>query len=105
MIIKNTLNRVVGRVEGDTFHKTVTYSKHFFRNFAGYGIDTDVLKRLDGAGVKSVEIRDTEIGEAYKVSLTMFLDKGIKVDYGFNEQRVLPVKYFHVRPIGQKELF
>jgi hypothetical protein len=49
----------VGKVMGDTFY-TRRNSKHLMRKFNGYGVSKDILLKVQGMGVKNIQIKTDE---------------------------------------------
>jgi len=88
--------KVVGVVRGNVFHKRVRGSVHMLRRPPGWAVDITVLADAEKHGAESVEIEDTETGKRYKVSVSLFWNRGIKIDRGHGRQIALPLKYWSV---------
>lgn len=83
-------------------------SKHFFRNFEGYGINKNLLQtliqRFRVVEIRLVEILEDNCTNVYRTNPETFIKEGYayknKVE-PFDEQYILPVKDF-VLPHGRQ---
>jgi hypothetical protein len=87
-------SRIVGTVEGATFRKVVSGSKHFFRNPPGLGADITSLGDAEKAGAAWVQVTDRESGYTYTAQIKSIFEKGIPRDFGFGKQLILPFKFW-----------
>ena len=68
---------IVGRVEGDTFHKSARSSVHMLRRpRRAWAADVDALDQARAAGAEWVEILDQDTGARYRVALVEFYRRG-----------------------------
>lgn len=87
---------VVGRVEGDTFHKTARSTVHMLRQPRAWACDVDALDQARAAGATRVAIFDEDTGRRYAADLADFYRHGVKVDRGHGAQLALPLVYWDV---------
>lgn len=89
-----------GYIEGDFFYKIVT-ARHFMRIMKGYGIQEDIIVKLQAQGVKKILIETpTSLLES---ELSQWLEPHIQVrNFGNGKQRFLPVKHMKAKYIGRK---
>ncbi len=88
--------RIVGRVDGDTFKKSITGSRHFLRKPPAIAFDVSTLRDVEDAGALSVEVLDRETGRKYHAPISLVLAKGFFFNRGFGEQIGLSLRYFDV---------
>jgi hypothetical protein len=88
--------RVVGKVEGDTFYKSLDGSRHFLRIPPAICFDVQSLKEAERAGAVYTEVTDRETGRAYRASIRSIWENGFKVNRGFGEQISLPFDKWQV---------
>ncbi len=93
--------RLIGYVEGDTFHKTARASKHMLRHPKGWASDIDILEQVESYGAKLFEIKDTETGIRYVASIQDFFEYGQAFNRKHGEQLVLPIGYFYIERPGE----
>lgn len=94
--VYNVAGRVVGRVDGDTFLKRVSGSRHMLRRPRGWAIDADTLADLLTWGIKDVRVTDTDTGTTYVARLDEFTRHGVPFDRGYGPQVVLPLGYWTI---------
>ena len=70
-------------------------SIHFMRVLDSWGIDLDVVKKLEGE-CKEVKIQDPETNLIYTTPFKTFTTEGFVQNYG-NEQMFLPLKYWDIK--------
>ena len=73
---------VVGRVEGDTFHKSARSSVHMLRRPRAWAADVDAL--------------DLDTGAIYRAALVDFYRRGVAVNRGHGPQLALPLDCWDV---------
>jgi hypothetical protein len=78
--------RVVGKVEGDTFYKSVKGSKHFLRVPPAIAFDVISLDDAEEAGAEKVVVTDQETGTVYKSTIQHIREHGEKFNRGFGDQ-------------------
>jgi len=83
-------SHVVGKVEKDTFYKTVDGSRHFLRIPKAICFDEQSLREAERAGAVQVAVTDRETGKAYHASIQLVWDSGFRVNRGFGNQIALP---------------
>ena len=87
---------VVGRVEGDTFHKLARSTVHMLRQPRAWACDVDALDQARAAGAEWVEILDQDTGARYRAALADFLRRGVALDRGHGAQLALPLTCWDV---------
>ena len=85
---------IVGRVEGDTFHKSARSSVHMLRRPRAWACDVDALDQARAAGAEWVEILDQDTGARYRAALADFYRRGVALDRGHGAQLALPLTYW-----------
>ena len=75
------------------FFKKVKASKHFFRKIPSIGCDIDIIEGLPEK-VEFVKVAELEKKELYYTSIRLIKEKGIKKEFGFGEQWLLPMQYW-----------
>jgi hypothetical protein len=82
--------RVVGRMDGQTFVRSVDPERHMLRKPAGWAHDDALLDRLERAGCTSVRIEDRTGGGSWFAPLAVIRSNGIPVHRpGWPPQTVL----------------
>jgi hypothetical protein len=83
----------VGSVERGVFKKTVKGSKHFLRKpELSIALDLKSLVRAEELGALYLEIKDSETGILYSVSIAYLRAHGFSVDRGYGAQLALPIR-------------
>lgn len=85
-----------GRVIGTIWVKRVRKSAHMLYHPPAWAVDLDDLVAAERLGVRTLELREQEQGRVWRVSLTMFRQKGIPIDRGCGEQIALRLGCFRV---------
>ena len=80
-------NKVVGHIEGDTFHKQVEGSRHFLRRPPAIAFDVSTLDDAEKKGAKHVCVTDKE----YHARMSTVRDKGFSMNRGYGNQIALPL--------------
>jgi hypothetical protein len=100
--------RNVGRIFTENgeriLEKHVTESKHLHRAFNAWGIDAELLRTLPGRGVDGIRIV-TDTGVTEHAPVKVWMERGIRRDFGHGPQVFLPRKFFHRRDAAQPSLF
>lgn len=87
--------KVIGEVRGAVFVKTVRRQKHFFQKHNGYSFSVDSLIQAKQAGACFIEIRETDTGDIFNVSMEVLHQKGIRLpDEGYGRQICLPIEHW-----------
>ena len=92
--------KIAGELKDRTYFKSVRRSKHFMEIAGGYGVDENIVKKLEGSCDK-IEIYDTESGETWKTKFGTFKEKSFTQDFGFGLQRFLGQKWYEIWKNGQ----
>ena len=88
---------VIGRVEGDTFHKPARSTIHMLRRpRSAWACDVDALDQARAAGAEWVEVHDLDTGARYRAALVEFYRRGLRVDRGHGAQLALPLACWDV---------
>lgn len=85
--------RVVGRVVGDAFIKTVKQN-HQLRTPPAWALDVQSLADAECAGARRVVLRQTDAGIIWSASIALIRDKGFVFDRGFGRQVGLVLDYW-----------
>ena len=88
--------RVVGRVRGDTFRKTLSKRKHFLRRPPAIAFDRSSLADARRAGAVRIHITDKDTGDTYEATIDAVEDGGFSVQRGFGDQVALPLNQWTV---------
>lgn len=64
--------KLVGEISGDTIYKEVKYSKHRFKKFDAWGLDSKMLH--DVPADTKIVIRDIEHGKNYHSTVKAYFD-------------------------------
>lgn len=83
--------RAIGRVEGDTFHKSAHSTRHMLTRPPAWAADLDALDQARAAGATRVEVKDLDTGKVYAADLADFFRYGVKVTRGHGVQLALPL--------------
>jgi hypothetical protein len=94
-------HKIVGRVVGNTFKKTVKASKHMLREPRGWALDSESLVAAERLGAREVEIEDIESGAIYTASFERIRSRGFHFDRGHGSQICLPLQFWSVRRAEQ----
>jgi hypothetical protein len=86
--------KVVGKVEGITFHKSLKASRHFLKIPPAIAFDASTLEDAEKAGAVKVQVTDQETGTIYKTTIAQIRDYGFRVNRGFGDQIALPLPSF-----------
>jgi endonuclease YncB( thermonuclease family) len=84
-------NKVVGYIEGDTFHKQVEASRHFLRRPPAIAFDVSTLDDAEKQGAKHVCVTDRETWKEYHARMSTVRDKGFSMNRGYGNQIALPL--------------
>jgi hypothetical protein len=82
--------KVIGRVRGDTFYKTIK-NKHMLKVPPAIANDISALEDAANAGANFVCITNKDSGIIYTTSIGRIFRKGVKFNRGFGEQIFLPI--------------
>lgn len=88
--------KLKGTIVGKTFRRSLLGSKHRMRVIPGWGIDAEILTELFDRGITTVEISDMETNAKYTARLEDFPAHGVLKDFGYNEQSILPDKWWKI---------
>lgn len=88
-----------GRLEGDTFLKTVKLSRHLLRKLDSWAIDKWLIDELLNLNCQFVIVLDKEESKKYSILLKDFVEMAEVVDYGRGIQLACPRSCFAVEPL------
>ena len=89
--------RYVGKVDGDTFKKFITGSKHILRTPRAIALSVESLTQAEQAGAREIAITDTESGLVYRASFAHFRRYSFELQRGgFEPQRALTLNRWNV---------
>ena len=98
-------SRIVGEVEGDTFSKTITGSKHLLRTPAAIAFDVATIDQAVKLGAAKIRVYDRETGNVYKASIEHLKENGFTFNRGFGEQIALVMDGWIKTRKGQPEQY
>ena len=103
-------SKVIGRVKGDTFQKSIKGSKHMLHKPPAIAFDVSTLDQAERAGAVKVQVIDQETGITYRANLEHIKEKGFTFNRGFGEQIALTMEgWSQTRrgrlPVSQPALF
>jgi hypothetical protein len=87
--------RVVGRVTGETFYKTIRKGWYLEKPPA-IAFDISSLDDAEGAGADRVDIWDKETGKHYRATIALIRSAGLPVNRRYGAQIGLPLSYFSI---------
>ena len=77
--------RVIGKVDGDTFYKSIRKS-HYLQRPPAIAFDIDSLKQAEQAGAVNVQVTDRDDGTVYKSTVQHIREKGKEFNRGYGDQ-------------------
>lgn len=95
--------KVVGRVKGETFYKTL-HSNHFLTQPPAIAFDVDSLEDARDAGASFVCVTNSDTGQVYRANLATILGRGFRFDRGHGQQVALRLSAWQVSTITQEQL-
>ena len=97
--------KIIGEIEGRTFTKQVSRSRHMLRIPMAWAIDASVFDSEIKKSCDTIVIVDRDSGKKYQVSVALFdKQKGI-VDRGFGRQYFLTLSWWNSeKPVEQGKL-
>lgn len=96
----NNAGKVVGFILNGALCKKVKRSKHYHRILNSWGVDKSILAE----DFEIVKILETESDQLYVAPKSLWLEKGIRKNFGYGEQVFLPLHHFEVRSRKQLSL-
>lgn len=97
--------KVVGRVEGDVFSKSIRGSRHMLRHPRALAFDVSTLNDAETLGALWVKVLDLDSKTVYRASIRRIREKGKKFSRGCGEQIFLTLENFTItRPGGPVQL-
>jgi hypothetical protein len=79
-------SKVIGRVKGDTFYKSIKGSVHMLRKPPAIAISLDALDQAEAAGAVKIKVTDQESGTTYGARIEFIRERGVIFDRGYGEQ-------------------
>lgn len=98
--IRNVEGKVVAHIKDDILYKKVKRSKHLHRVLNSWGMDSRILEEE----FSEVKILDIENDQIYIVPKHVWVEHGIKKNFGHGDQTFLPLHYFQVLSKNQPSL-
>jgi len=92
---RNIDGRIVATSNGEQLIKHVSKKKHYFKNMQGWGYDAAILREAAKDGIKEIVIHDNDEDKTYKTLLDTFFEFGVPVNYGYEDQLILPGRYWY----------
>ena len=96
--------RVIGKIEGSRFIKTVVGSKHQLKSPPAWAIDAQAFDNEVLPNVTEIVIRDKENSHEYHTSVEHFDKHKGTLDRGFGRQYFLTLNYWEERGNGTHQL-
>jgi hypothetical protein len=93
-------SKVVGKVVGETFQKTIHGSKHFLRTPPAIALDFQSLIEAEKAGARKIQIFDLESQKTYHASIEHIRRVGFELNRGFGKQLALSLDEWIVTRVG-----
>lgn len=93
--------KVVGHVNGDTFYKSVSSSRHQLRQPPAWALDLSSLRQAERAGAMRVELRDRDTGWTWRATVANIRKLGQPLNRGFGEQLALALPFWTVTKPGE----
>jgi hypothetical protein len=81
--------RVIGRVRGDTFWKSIKGSRHILQKPPSIAFDVCTLDQAEQAGAERVQVTDCETGTIYRATTAHIREKGFAFNRGWGHQIAL----------------
>lgn len=103
MRVFSDTGRLVGHLRGNIYRKVVKKSKHLFRLFDAWGVDTSIVNQLSTEGCTEIRIKDSESGIVYSISLVDFMEHSVEREFGHSKQRFVSRKYFTAKENGTEK--
>jgi hypothetical protein len=88
--------RVIGSVIGDTFHKTISATKHVLRRPKAIAFDRCTLRDAAAAGATCAAILDRETGTTYTISFETIDRHSFPVLRGHGDQVAVTLEHWSV---------
>jgi len=77
--------RVIGKVDGDTFYKSIR-KNHYLQRPPSIAFDVESLEQAEQAGAVNVQVTDRENGTIYKSTVQHIFEKGKTFNRGYGDQ-------------------
>ena len=92
----------IGYVEGQTFHKSISGSKHLLRSPRAIAFDRSTLVDAERAGAVTAHVTDDESRTVYRASIADIWAHGFAVHRGYGDQVALALTRWAVngRPVA-----
>ncbi len=89
--------RYVGKVDGDTFKKSIKGSKHILRTPRAIALSVESLAQAEQAGAQKIEVKDKESGLVYSCTVTHFRQYAFDLQRGgYESQKALCLSSWNV---------
>ena len=101
-VIRNVDGKEIGFIaDNGSLCKKVKRSRHFMRELNGWGYDTRII---EGEEFDEVKILDIETDTVYVSKKEDWLNHGIRKNFGYGDQIILPLKWHEVRDRKQMRI-
>ena len=95
---------MVGKVEGDTFYKSIS-KNHYLQRPPAIAFDIESLEQAERAGAVYVQVTDRENGTIYKATIQHIREKGKEFNRGYGDQIYLTLEgWIKCKPDGGLQL-
>lgn len=89
-LVEDAQGRILGRVYGHTYKRTLTDGQ-ILRKPPAIAISQDVVDKLAAMGVVDLIMTNRDTGVTYKTTLAHFQEAGFPLDRGYGKQVALPL--------------
>jgi hypothetical protein len=89
-------DKVVGKVIGDEFVKSVRSKRHFLEKPPAIAFDVESLDQARALGATRVKIIDLDTGTVYRVTIELIYSKGFHFNRGHGDQIGLTLNYWQL---------
>ena len=87
-------NRVLGEISNGALRKHVYGSRHFMRTPPGIAWDVWAIERAKASACPITIVTDRETGRVYVADLVDFDRHGVRRNFGYGDQTILPFNYW-----------
>lgn len=99
--VRNVDGKVIGFIKDGVLCKRVFKKKHFMKVLNGWGLDKKIFNDHD---FKEVKILDKDDDVMYVSQRSDWLEHGIRKNFGYGEQIILPLRHHEMRHRKQAQL-
>ena len=82
-------SKVVGKVEDNTFYKSIHGSRHLLRRPPAIAFDISSILDAESVGATYAKVTDLDSGHSYHAPIKKIIEKGFNLNRGFGDQIAL----------------